>query len=853
MLDAFFWWLTFLLLGLAALPITLSLFRHLPDRGYGFSRALGLLLFGYLFWLLGTARILPNSQAGAIGAFAIVLAFSSVLLYRRRRALLAFFQRRWGMVLATELVFGAVFVIWGVLRSYSPEIAHTEQPMDFALLNAILVSPNFPPNDPWFAGEPITYYYFGYLMSAGVSQLTGIGPEIAYNLSLMAIAGMAAAGIMSLVYNLVMSVRGPDGARAGIAAAMLSGGAAVILLLFMGNLVGLLEFVRVNELGSDAFWSWIAIDGLDGRDRGSSWFPSDTWWWWRSTRVINTFVDGGGIDYTITEFPFFSFMLGDLHPHVMSMPFVLLAIALSFNLLRSPGVWGLPMLLGATTVQARAKGPFVRFAAWWLAIFRGLVVGRRWDVAVVILALGALGFLNSWDLPTFTALFFAALLLRAFQVRAAGHRVDFKKIAGVMAVIVAGAGVLYLPFYVVFDSQAAGVLPVREAMTRQIHYVLIWGPFLLLNLSLLAALAWSGFREPLRRWALRRLGAEGLADEPPDSVEGGWRSSPAFWAVALPLVPFAIWAGIQLGIGVYEGSVGHELLSIGSRFWHLLPLFLILSIGLGLLFRKAAREGAASASAQFVLLLMLFGFLLTLGSELFRIVDLFNNRMNTVFKFYYQAWVLLSVGGAFSLYYWGSRRAGLGKAARWGWSALIAAIVVVIAAAFMFVPAAAYSKAERFDPSPTLNAFVAYQNRWPQEYEAVRWLQREAERGSVIVEAVPLGADGRPQGDYDPLVSRISRMTGLPAVLGWPGHEHQWRGDPFDPIAERARDVDTIYRGQDLVEAQRALDRYDVTYVIVGDLERRTYGPEVVDRFAAFMDIAYENEGVVIYTSRASS
>ncbi len=649
MLDAFFWWLTFLLLGLAALPITLSLFRHLPDRGYGFSRALGLLLFGYLFWLLGTARILPNSQAGAIAAFAIVLAFSSVLLYRRRRALLAFFQRRWGMVLATELVFGAVFVIWGVLRSYSPEIAHTEQPMDFALLNAILESPNFPPNDPWFAGEPITYYYFGYLMSAGVSQLTGIGPEIAYNLSLMALAGMAAAGIMSLVYNLVMSVRGPGGARAGIAAAMLSGGAAVVLLLFMGNLVGLLEFVRVNELGSDGFWSWIAIDGLDGRDRGSSWFPSDTWWWWRSTRVINTFVDGGGIDYTITEFPFFSFMLGDLHPHVMSMPFVLLAIALSFNLLRSPGVWGLPMLLGATTVQARAKGPFVRFVAWWLAIFRGLVVGRRWDVAVVILALGALGFLNSWDLPTFTALFFAALLLRAFQVRAAGHRVDFKKIAGVMAVIVAGAGVLYLPFYVVFDSQAAGVLPVREAMTRQIHYVLIWGPFLLLNLSLLAALAWSGFREPLRRWALRRLGAEGLADEPPDSVERGWRSSPAFWAVALPLVPFAIWAGIQLGIGVYDGNVGHELLSIGSRFWHLLPLFLILSIGLGLLFRKAAREGAASASAQFVLLLMLFGFLLTLGSELFRIVDLFNNRMNTVFKFYYQAWVLLSVGCGFSV------------------------------------------------------------------------------------------------------------------------------------------------------------------------------------------------------------
>ncbi|MEE9284563.1 MAG: DUF2298 domain-containing protein, partial [Dehalococcoidia bacterium] len=405
MLEAFFWWLTFLLLGLAALPITVSLFRWLPDRGYGFSRALGLLLFGYLFWILGTARVVPNSRAGAIAVFVLVLALSGAVLWRRRRAVVAFLRRRWGLVLATEAVFLAVFVIWGVLRSYSPEIAHTEQPMDFALLNGILQSPNFPPNDPWYAGEPITYYYFGYLMSAGMTHLTGIGSAITYNLSLMAIAGMAATGVMSLVYNLVVSMRGPGGSRAGLGAAVMFGVAAVVLLLFMGNLVGLLEFFQANEFGSDGFWSWIAIDGLDGRDRGSSWFPSDTWWWWRSTRVINTFVDGGGIDYTITEFPFFSFMLGDLHPHVMSLPFVLLAIGLSYNVLRMPGVWDLSFLQ-APPVGATTRGhPVVRFVAWWLAIPRAVVRARRWDVVVVSLALGALGFLNSWDLPTFTALF----------------------------------------------------------------------------------------------------------------------------------------------------------------------------------------------------------------------------------------------------------------------------------------------------------------------------------------------------------------------------------------------------------------------------------------------------------------
>ncbi|MEE9285757.1 MAG: DUF2298 domain-containing protein, partial [Dehalococcoidia bacterium] len=485
-----------------------------------------------------------------------------------------------------------------------------------------------------------------------------------------------------------------------------------------------------------------------------------------------------------------------------------------------------------------------------------VVRARRWDVVVVILALGALGFLNRWDLPTFTALFFAVLLLRAFQVRASGRPVRFKELGGLMAVVLAGAGILYLPFYLFFDSQAAGILPVREAMTRQIHYVLIWGPFLLLNLSLLAALAWSAFREPVRRWALRQLGAAEVDGEPPDPPDGArrrWLASPALWAIVLPLVPFALWGGVQFGIGVYEGSIGGGVLSIGSRFWHLLPLLLILSIGLGLLFRKAAREGRASAPVQFVLLLMLFAFLLTMGSELFRIVDLFNNRMNTVFKFYYQAWALLAIGGAFSLYYWGSRRAGLGLVGRWGWSALMGLFVIVIAASLLFVPTAAYSKAQRFEPSPTLDGLSAYRARWPGEYAAVQWLRREADAGAVIVEAVPLGADGRPHGDYDPSVSRISSITGLPAILGWPGHEHQWRGDPFEPIAQRARDVDTIYRSEDREQARRTMQRYDVTYVIVGDLERRTYGREVDERFAAFMDIAFQSDGVVIYTNRESS
>ena len=145
---------------------------------------------------------------------------------------------------------------------------------------------------------------------------------------------------MSLVYNLVRSMRGPGGVRAGIWTALLFGAFGAFLLLFVGNLVGALEFLRANDLGSAGFWRWIGVDGLTASSAGSTWYPSEHYWWFRDTRVINTFVGGQGVDYTITEFPFFSFLLGDLHPHVMSLPFVLLALGLSYNVLRSPVALG---------------------------------------------------------------------------------------------------------------------------------------------------------------------------------------------------------------------------------------------------------------------------------------------------------------------------------------------------------------------------------------------------------------------------------------------------------------------------------------------------------------------------------
>ena len=329
-----------------------------------------------------------------------------------------------------------------------------------------------------------------------------------------------------------------------------------------------------------------------------------------------------------------------------------------------------------------------------------------------MLALGSLGFLNSWDLPTFTALFLAALLVRAYQLRAHGVPIGFSSVVLLMLVIAAGAVALYAPFYALLDTQASGVLPVRRSMTRPLHFFIVWAPFLVLTLSMLGGLAWSAFRKSLGP-GLPRLRRGDPPERGPAPPPGAVRStswprlrSPVCWAVLLPLVPFALWALVELGLGLsgtrkllqphHSGAITESLLSIGSRAWQLLPLFVILSLALALLFRRASRGGSRSSSVQFVLLLIVFGFLLLMGAELFHISDFFGNRMNTVFKFYYQSWALLSVPAAFALYYWVAQPANGRLVKRAAIPLMAGGFAVVIAAAFVYVPAAIYSKTDGF-------------------------------------------------------------------------------------------------------------------------------------------------------------
>ena len=216
--------------------------------------------------------------------------------------------------------------------------------------------------------------------------------------------------------------------------------------------------------------------------------------------------------------------------------------------------------------------------------------------------------------------------------------------------------------------------------------------------------------------------------------------------------------------------------------------------------------------------------------------------MNTVFRFYFQAWVLFAIASAFSLYYlhrnWkaSSVAARLVKSSWWGF------LIVLVMCSLIYPVTATLSKTNAFSTSPTLNGLAWLQDSHPEEWEAITWLNSNSSGAPVIVEA--------PGGAYTDH-GRVSTYTGLPTILGWEHHERVWRPRCLDcDFVGRREDVDRIYESEDLNEVKALLAKYEVTYIYVGRLEREMYGVEVGEGFEKFMDVVYDKDGVIIYKVR---
>ena len=774
MFNVLGWLIAVEVMGLLAFPLCYYLFPRLGDRGFSVSKVLGLLIIGYLSWILTVFKILPSTQI-SIGFLLLIFGvLSGWYFISHFREFSAFFVREKIPLLISEALFILVFLGWVIYRAYDSSINHTEQPMDFMFLNALTLSSFGTPEDPWFIGESISYYYFGYWIMGILTKLTSIPTSVTYNLSLAIIPALAAMGIFGLVYNMIRSelIKLKYGIFGGIF--------AVYVLVMLGNLEGGLEFIHSNWIGLEKFWNWVEIEGLDGASATitQTWMPEGNWWWWRATRVISSFNGGNLVDYTIHEFPFFSFLLGDLHPHVMSLPFVVLFLSILWNFLRMPmHIWREKNLLSYSTI---------------------FIIG---------LCLGGLGFNNMWDLPVFSLILFGVVVIKIYSyIGISFWELGRMSLAYGSAAIGIGI-ILILPYLLTFNSQVSGISPVTEVVSRPLHLFIIWGLFLIIIVP----------------FVVNSFGST--------TVNKDWIKM-SFVSLSIGFSPYIIWVFLYLS----QGGMFSELI---SRLFHVFPFALLISMSVYSVM-WIVQEKKEHFGNAYAITLVAIGTLLIMGPELFYVNDSFGGaweRMNTVFKLYYQAWIILAVAAGFSLYYMVKLTGGL-----LGWKLVLSKIWVLVFM-IMFLCSSYYSLAATFTKGEFSNskfsldglAFLKVSNS--SEYMAIKYMLENSNTQSGILEAV-----GNDYTDF----SRISGSTGIPTVLGWPGHQSQWRGSGI-ASENREQDVATIYRTLDVEKAKELLSKYDLDHVYVGSREKNLYGSIGIEKFSKFMNIVFQDDQVTIY------
>ncbi len=857
MLNFFAWYFLISLIGWVTFPLAYHLFPALADRGFTVARALGLLVWGFIFWILTSLGVIQNDGGGLGLAFLVLILVSAGISWRKekRQAVLEWIRSHIRTILTAEILFFLAFAAWAFVRASNPQIetAGGEKTMETAFINAILHSPTFPPHDPWLSGYAISYYYFGYVMTAMLAKATGTLGTVAHNLMTSLIFGLSFIGAYGIVYNLLAAWRRKEAdknepeKRSGFS---LTGLPVLgpLFLLFVSNMVGFLYILHQKGIfwtaqpdGSktSAFWSWLGITELSN--------PPGPYfnWWWRASRVIQDLDLLKNPTEIIDEFPAFSYLLGDLHPHVLAMPFDLLAIAVALNLFL--GGWK-----GETNLY------FYKLPVRPVGLFFGALI------------LGGLVFLNTWDiLLGFAVVAGAYVLTRVMAEGWAWRRLEdllaFSLPVGFAAIL------LYLPFYVGFSSQAGGILPNLVSPTRGAHLWVMFGPFFLVLFPFIIYL-WRS-EKVASRWKM----GFGLAAALAFLL---WVTS---WGLAF--LAYKLQPGFVQGLinSQCAGSIGlcFKLATLRrlSYIGGLLTLLCLIGPAVAFIIPSGDRpEATRQASTEapsplpFAMLLLLVGAVLILAPDFVFLRDLFDYRLNTVFKFYFQAWILLSLVTAFG--------AGiLLQKLRGGWRWVYFPILVIgVAMSLAFpilglpdktgdfqIPAfegtlKAAQAAE--DPQALQKAFQVWtldggrliQSQYPDDAAAAKWLSTAP--AGVVAEAVSKDT----YSDY----GRISVYSGQPTVLGWYWHEFQWRGnldnlvspltnlpcqasfDLGDPRRMRSDDIACLYQTNDWQVASEVIAQYHIRYVVVGTLEHRSYRVSET-KFKTYMKPVFQSGAVVVY------
>lgn len=768
--------LWFGLVQLLSFAVAPTLLRHSGRAGgavYGLSKPLGLVVLALPTWLLVSWGVVDMSRTLVWAMAALLVGVAAWRASGRRSELQALWNTHKRTILAAEAVFIGVFLVVVWLRADNPDVWHPwrggEKPMELAYLTAVTGSTTMPPYDPWFAGGSLNYYYMGWFVIAVPIRLLGLQPDIGFNLGVATYAALAAVTVFSTAAMLAeLAGRRSDRPLSP----RFTGAISVLLFLVIGNLDGFRQLVK--RLRTD--------------------MPLSDFDWWDPSRV-NKFVPGetcGAPDgslppcgFEVTEFPNFTVLFADLHPHFMAMSFFGLGLA------------------GCIAYIERARhGRGV--ATWVLAI--GLGVGS-----------GFIRMVHTWDMPTFVAFTVGAIVLGWFMARGPAL---WRARYAVGHLLAAGAAHLLVTApYRAHNQVSDSGFHRSESVTNLDDWFVHWGLFLFIAAAYVGRRLWS-----------RR---ERLLDSLPTTT----------------LALAAATAGGFVVLGVAVGSVAAVafvaltaaglLLFVEATSTRVSTPHVFVAASLALAFGVLVGVESFTQNADVARLNTVFKFWLQVW-HLFAIAGAFGLSWllgPLVSDYRAERSAAAPADDAPPE----QRSPGRHPLVVRGFAA---GVVVLLVASLVYpVLSVGPRQGNRIDTTlgPSLDGHLWLE---PGSYEfgirdvdgtdhvidpgldrpLIDWLQENVEGRPTIVEAVG-GSEYQWWG-------RISINTGLPTVLGWRNHQSQQR-TLFDfEVNERKADVAEFYTTEAPEVVNSFLRAYDVSYVIVGSIEQAVANPRTLELLA---------------------
>jgi YYY domain-containing protein len=804
------WYLAIWFIGLLVYPALRMAMPGLPDRGYPLSRIAGLLVLAYLVWIAGSARI-PFSRLTISIALLLMAVVGALFAYRQREELRAEWAEKRRYFLLVEALTLGFFLLFLLVRWGNPDLWHQwkggEKPMDFAYFNAVLKSTSFPPYDPWFAGGYLNYYYYGFVLVGVPVKLLGIVPSFAYNLILASMFSLTAISAFSVGWNISRANR------------LIASCAAALGMTVLGNLGTLRMILRGYQIlvdpqfaqeGAGFFARLGATFQGFGRALSGQALPYSIGdWYWIPSRVM---PPG---DNAITEMPIFTFLYADPHAHMYALPITLLCLS-----------GALAILLG------RAR---------WRSAFAGML-----SLGLLALGIGALWPANTWDYPTYLAVGVVAIAYtfwRYLPVQAGTFSQQwllrplaplpiwvkrFILTALPALALVFLANNLYFPYYQWYGQGYSSIDPWNGPLTPLNSYLTHWGLYLFI---LTAWMAWEtlDWMAKTPASALRKL-------------DGYWEV--IYFLLALLVVLIAALA-IRLPLDE-PFALGKIALGHGAV---IAILALPLAAWAGVLLLRPGQpdlKRAALFLAGTALVITLVVEVTVLRGDI--------GRQNTVFKLYLQAWTLFAISTAAGLAWLFS------VIQTWPFRSRLffqAGLVLLIGSAALFPLLGGIAKIrDRMTPAApqtldgmTFMAYARYNEAGydmdlNQDYRAIRWMQDNIQGSPVIVEAN--------SGNLYRWFLRYSIYTGLPSVVGWEWHQQQQRAlTPSGWVSQRLQETHEFYLTTDPGLAETFLQKYNVRYIIVGQLEKAAYPGPGLDKFDAYngelWQEVYRDRETIIY------